>query len=300
MAIMVTQLGVEPGDHVLEIGAGTGYNAAILAHIAGPTGHVISVDILPDVVEQATANLEAAELIGVAPIDVRVGDGWLGAPDGAPFDKIEATVGIWDLSRHWMTQLDRGGVIVVPFWLRCGMQASVAFRRAGDHLIGGELQRCGFMRLRGPHAGPEAYVNVDRWTACLEGPTEREIAVLSHLLRQPARVIPAPALDDGWFMRIAFEERGAIRLFALEDWRHEACGLFDGSATGLALVDGTTILSYGDPGCLRRLIDRLRDHAPMDMSALRIEAAPIDEPVEADTDLAVMRRDFWYRIRAAA
>jgi protein-L-isoaspartate O-methyltransferase len=60
MAIMLDQLGVAPGHRVLEIGAGTGYNAALLAQLVGPTGEVVSIDIDEDVVERARAGLAAA------------------------------------------------------------------------------------------------------------------------------------------------------------------------------------------------------------------------------------------------
>ena len=57
MAIMVEQLNLEPGSRVLEIGAGTGYNAAILAHVGGETGSVITMDIDQDIVDEAAGNL---------------------------------------------------------------------------------------------------------------------------------------------------------------------------------------------------------------------------------------------------
>jgi len=60
MALMLEQLGVEPGQRVLEVGAGTGYNAALLGHLVGEAGAVTTVDIDADLVEQARRNLDAA------------------------------------------------------------------------------------------------------------------------------------------------------------------------------------------------------------------------------------------------
>ena len=56
MAVMLEQLAVQPGQRVLEIGAGTGYNAALLAHLVGPTGQVITVDIDAGIVEEPAAS----------------------------------------------------------------------------------------------------------------------------------------------------------------------------------------------------------------------------------------------------
>jgi protein-L-isoaspartate(D-aspartate) O-methyltransferase len=58
MALMLTQLDPQPGDRVLEIGAGTGYNAALLAHLVGPSGQVITIDIDPAITQAAQANLD--------------------------------------------------------------------------------------------------------------------------------------------------------------------------------------------------------------------------------------------------
>src|SRR5512146_3300442 len=59
MAIMLEQLALEPGQRVLEIGAGTGYNAALIAHLVGETGHVVSLDIDQDIVDAAWLHLAA-------------------------------------------------------------------------------------------------------------------------------------------------------------------------------------------------------------------------------------------------
>jgi protein-L-isoaspartate(D-aspartate) O-methyltransferase len=168
MALMLDRLDLRPGARVLEIGTGTGYNAALLATITGPGGSVTSVDIDPVVAAVARERLDAGGFGSVRVID---GDGWLGEPAGAPYDRIEATVGIWDLSPHWLAQLEDGGVLVIPLWLRAGTEAVVAFERREDRLVSRGVDPCGFMRLRGPHAGPERYVPIGDWLAILETPT---------------------------------------------------------------------------------------------------------------------------------
>ena len=80
MATMLTQLEIRPGMRVLEVGTGTGYNAALLAELVGPGGLVTSVDIQPDVVADARAALDR---VGFDRVVTRVGDGSLGAGRGA-------------------------------------------------------------------------------------------------------------------------------------------------------------------------------------------------------------------------
>ncbi len=90
MAIMLEQLQLEPGQRVLEIGTGTGYNAALMAHIVGETGQVITIDIDEDIVEGAREHLAAA---GYDSVQVVCGDGGLGDVSAAAYDRIIFTVG---------------------------------------------------------------------------------------------------------------------------------------------------------------------------------------------------------------
>ncbi|OLF16823.1 methyltransferase, FxLD system [Actinophytocola xanthii] len=157
MAIMLDQLGAVRGHKVLEVGTGTGFNAALLAHIVGPKGRVVSIDLDQDVVDRAEENLSAA---GVERVTVLTADGALGHPDRAPYDRIIATVGVWDLAPAWLDQLAPDGRIVVPLDLR-GVQRSVAFEREGDHWASRSAQPCGFMRMRGALKGPEGVYVLD-------------------------------------------------------------------------------------------------------------------------------------------
>jgi len=168
MAIMLEQLGLEPGHRVLEIGTGTGYNAAVLAHIVGPRGAVVTVDIDADLVARARASLTAA---GYGHVRARCADGGYGDPDGAPFDRVIVTVGSWDIAPAWLDQLSPGGRLVLPLALRA-IQLSVALERSTsqrgatqhgathhghDHWVSTSAFRCGFVRMAGAFADPESF-----------------------------------------------------------------------------------------------------------------------------------------------
>jgi protein-L-isoaspartate(D-aspartate) O-methyltransferase len=150
MATMLEQLGLEPGHQVLEIGAGTGYNAALMAHIAGETGRVVTVDIDQDIVDGARAHLAAA---GFKRVRAVCADGGYGYADSAPYDRIILTVGAWDISPAWRQQLKPDGRLLLPLALK-GEQKSIAFEQQDEHLSSVSVRDCGFMTLRGVFSAP--------------------------------------------------------------------------------------------------------------------------------------------------
>ena len=157
MAIMLEQLGLAPGHRVLEIGAGTGYNAALMAHIVGDTGQVVTVDIDEDLVAGAREHLLAAGCDAV--VRVVCGDGGFGHPDVALYDRIILTVGAWDIVPAWREQLKPDGRLVLPLSIE-GSQLCVAFEPRSDHLESVSVEDGGFMMLRGAFAGPGGLVQL--------------------------------------------------------------------------------------------------------------------------------------------
>ncbi|MFI1884883.1 methyltransferase domain-containing protein [Streptomyces jumonjinensis] len=109
MATMLEALTVTDGMNVLEIGAGTGYNAALLAHRLGET-NVTTIDIAPDITGPALERLATA---GYQP-HVITGDGSLGVPDRAPYDRIIVTCGLTTVPSALLQQLTDDGFLLAP------------------------------------------------------------------------------------------------------------------------------------------------------------------------------------------
>ncbi|WP_238412608.1 methyltransferase domain-containing protein [Saccharothrix deserti] len=107
MAIMLEALAVAPGDHVLEIGTGTGYNAALLSHVLGDS-RVTSIDVDPGVLARAADRLAAT---GYHPTCV-AGDGEQGYAPRAPYDRILGTCAVSRIPSAWLEQTAPGGLIV--------------------------------------------------------------------------------------------------------------------------------------------------------------------------------------------
>ena len=157
VAMMLDQLDVQPEDDILEIGAGTGYNAALLKYLTGPEGTVTTIDIDPEVTTGARRGLEAT---GYDNVRVLTRDGALGDPTGAPYDRMIFTVGAWDLPAGLRDQLAPGGRLVAPLRWR-GQTRSVAFVRDGELLRSVSIELCGFVPMIGQDGEHTGHIDAD-------------------------------------------------------------------------------------------------------------------------------------------
>lgn len=109
---MLEHLDIHGGEQVLEIGTGTGWNTALLAHRLEPE-QVTTIEVDPEVAAHARTALKD---IGYGAVTVITGDGAQGYPPGAPYDRVLVTVGCKDVPYAWVAQTRPGGRIVAPSW----------------------------------------------------------------------------------------------------------------------------------------------------------------------------------------
>lgn len=145
VALMLDQLEAQPGERILELGAGTGYNAALLAHLVGDSGHVTTIDVDDDLVEGARAHLAAA---GITNVEALARDGAVGHAAGAPYDRIIATVGAHGVPHAWLDQLAPGGRLVVPQRLKGSVSRSITYEQHGGRWVSLGSEMNTFMPLR--------------------------------------------------------------------------------------------------------------------------------------------------------
>lgn len=238
---MLDALGVQPGQRVLELGTGTGWNAALLAYRAGAgtdSGRVTSVDVDPSLTEQARARLAEA---GVHVL-VETGDGGEGWPPGAPYDRVISTYAVDRVPWPWIAQSRPGGRIVTPW----GWLGHVALTVDGDGSSASGRMRglAQFMPAHGTAPGA-AFEDV-RGT----GPAGDEREVERDL--RP--------LQDDWHLRFALRValpelrvRTAVDEDGVNAWLHDGTSSW---AVLSALPDGRTVAHQGGPLRLADLLER--------------------------------------------
>jgi len=154
VAIMNEALELAPGLKVLEVGAGSGWHAATVAEVVAPSdapreswGHVWTIEIVPELAAMARRNIEAN---GFAErVTVLHGDGSLGYPPEAPYDRILVTAAAPDVPRPLLDQLADGGVLLLPVGSIGFFQTLVRVRKRGGRLEMEDLGGVSFVPLRG-------------------------------------------------------------------------------------------------------------------------------------------------------
>ncbi|WP_306214885.1 protein-L-isoaspartate O-methyltransferase family protein [Actinoplanes sp. RD1] len=271
MAIMLEALDVRPGQRVLEIGAGTGYNAALLRALGA---EVTSVDVQEDVADRARAALERA---GVDGVRVLAGDGYAGSP-GETFARVIVTVGVSGLSPRWFEQVG-DGLVVAPVE-HAGTHPVLVARQvaAGDEerVVAQVVCSSGFMSAAGPllarhprsHPAPLAQSNGDRldvvaparWAGALEAARYRDLQYAAGVWHERATQMPLSGQSQNPLV------------------------LLDETGTGGAVIlpDGSVLAGGEDPARYAReakeVLDRWEATGRPSTGAWQIRMSLTDEP----------------------
>ena len=144
VALMTQSLDIKGGEKVLEIGTGSGYQAAILAAMGA---RVYSVERIQELADQARLNLDEAGYNA----EITVGDGTLGWQDHAPYDRVIVTAASPDISSSWVEQLNVSGIVVAPVGDLYRQELIVAKKSADDTLDKRMVCGCVFVPLIGKY-----------------------------------------------------------------------------------------------------------------------------------------------------
>ena len=251
---MLDLLRVESGHTVLELGTGSGWNAALIGQLVGSTGKVYSLEIIPELAQRAGAIL--AEL-GVTNVEVIAADGGDGYPAGAPYDRIALTAGTYDLPRQFFDQIKVGGLMLAVIKNEGGGDNLFLLEKKDDHFQSTYSMPCGFVQMSGKHKidslDPILVETLPEWNQL----QRREIA-------------RRPFWWGGKGREFFMWETSGVRSFlgvteplfrtfkmprahpAARD--HQYFGLFDRDNLSLVLATDDELISYGNSMAIDRLL----------------------------------------------
>jgi len=303
MAPMLEALALQAGHRVLEIGAGTGYNAALLDELVGPSGQVVTVDVQADVADDARQRLEATSH---ARVRVVAADGFAGHPDGAPYDRIIATASVRDIPLAWRDQLREGGLLVLPLRLRPGSQMVVTFTRRGERLESVSAIGGGFMPLRTDQQLLERPLTLEGdWEIGLVEARDGDADLLAALLRQEPVIEPFRSVP--WYVTFSLLSLADPDWISVRQAQRYApwIGVLDRASKGLALLwnvpvpmsstPRTLSLRYGSPAAREKLDAAVAALDGVALDGVRVSAIPKERP-RPEADILIEGDSFWYAI----
>jgi protein-L-isoaspartate(D-aspartate) O-methyltransferase len=148
VALMTQLLKIKRGDKVLEIGTGSGYQAAVLAEL---TDQVYTVEIIPELAKLAAERLKR---LGYTQVQVKAADGYYGWEENAPYDAIIVTAAPDHVPQPLVKQLKDGGRLVIPVGPPGGYQTLWQIIKKGDQLVSNNITGVIFVPLTGGHSEP--------------------------------------------------------------------------------------------------------------------------------------------------
>ena len=147
VAIMTQALELNEGHKVLEVGSGSGYQAAIIAEITGPEGKVITTEIVPELAELAQNNIKK---IGLKNVEILLHDGSKGYAKEAPYDRILVAAASPKIPKPLIDQLKEDGIIIIPVGNMLE-QAMIKGRKKNGKLVEERLGDFVFVPLKGKY-----------------------------------------------------------------------------------------------------------------------------------------------------
>lgn len=285
-------LELAPGHKVFELGAGSGWNAALMAHLVGAAGHVVTAEIVP---EMAALARQALARNGVANVTVVGGDGGYGHAEGGPYDRAIFTAGAFDLPRAFHAQVREGGRMIAVIKVPGGGDVLYVMTKMADHFATVTAMNCGFVQMTGDFhladLDPIELAAIPGWA----GLKDREVG------RTPfwwgGR---GPGI--GW-RTAPFRSYLAIRapgFLSLQkknpehpDRSETFFGLLSEDGGSLVVARGDELISYGSSDAREALVRHVHDWVDLGMpsaSSLDLRIYPSDDDTSFGSDVWVTER----------
>lgn len=290
---MLDLLRLQPGQTVFELGAGSGWNAALMGHLVGPDGRVFSLEIIPEVARTAAENLQTA---GITNVSVVTADGGDGYSPGAPYDRAVFTAGAYDLPRAFHDQLRDGGILLAVIKLEGGGDSLFVLRKTQSHFELDASTPCLFVQLTGKHQNAElepiALDQLPEWPEI----EKHELSKTRFWWGGEGRESFAwRTMSIRFFLSISEPRFHGFKTektspLALGD---HFFGLWDPEQQSLVLAKDDWMIAYGNASARELLLAKVRQWVDLGMPAaasFKLRVYPNDYPVEARKNQWIVKR----------
>lgn len=290
---MLDMLQLEPGQKVFELGAGSGWNAALMGNLVAPEGCVYSLELIPEMAQRATAMIGA---LGIKNVNIVEADGGEGYAAGAPYDRAIFTAGAYDLPDPFFEQIKEGGLFLVVIKSEGGGDTLVLLRKEHDYFESIDSMACGFVQMRGKYQldnlQPIQLEDLPEWSE-----------LRNKLIRtrpfwwggKGKEDFPWRTLGVRTYLGIT---EPAFRAFKMErpDGQLRGknyFGIWDPEQNSLVIAKDDLLLSYGSPSAEERLLKALERWLKLGMpsaASFALKIYPVDFPLTANENEWIVKR----------
>ena len=290
---MLDMLQLRPGHTVFELGAGSGWNAALMGYLVGPAGHVYSLEIIPEV---ATMAIDTLATLGIKNVHIVEADGGEGYVAGAPYDRVIFTAGAYDLPHQFYEQMKEGGLLLVVIKSAGGGDHLFLLRKTADHFEALESMPCGFVQLTGKyqmgHLEPTPVEMLPEWSALQQ----------QALAKTPFWWGGKGKEGFGWrtlgirsFLSITEPFFRAFKTAKAEKRPREEpyFGLWDQAQHSLVLAKDDWLIAYGSTVAKERLLQQIRQWVDLGMpsaASFALQVYPRDVPLKSGAQQWIVTR----------
>jgi protein-L-isoaspartate(D-aspartate) O-methyltransferase len=292
---MLDMLQLQPGQRVFELGAGSGWNAALIGHLVGPDGRVFSLEIIPEVARMAA---ESARALGITNVSIVAADAGDGNPAGAPYDRAIFTAGAYDLPRAFFDQLKDDGLLLAVIKLVGGGDTLCLLRKVKNHFESVDLMSCAFVQLTGKHQleglEPAAPDTLPEWRVLQHQEVSRTRFWWGG---KGQETLAWRTMGIRFFLGIAEPHFRAFKTekAAQRPLEEHYFGLWDQERQSLVLAKDDWLIAYGNTSARDQLLERVRQWFDLGMptaASFKLQVHPSDCPVAArESQWTVKRKE---------
>jgi protein-L-isoaspartate(D-aspartate) O-methyltransferase len=290
---MLALLQIEPGQTIFELGAGSGWNAALMGHLVGSAGHVYSLEIIPEIAQAASGIIETLKIENVSIITA---DGGNGYQANTLYDRAIFTAGTYDLPCHFYSQIRVGGLVLVVIKNQGGGDNLFLLEKKADRFESLDSMACGFVQLTGKYQFDS-----------LEPSNIEKIPEWANLEQQEISRIPFwwGGKGKGSFLWFTMGIRAFLSIsdpsflpFKTEKTTERSreynyFGLWLKENHSLVIAQNDSLIAYGNKDALDRLLQKIREWVDLGMpsaASFKLQVYPIDFPLKADRNEWIVKR----------
>lgn len=290
---MLDLLQIQPGHTIFELGAGSGWNAALMGHLVGATGHVDSLEIIPKVARMATETIES---LGIENVSIIHADGGEGYGTDIQYDRVIFTAGTYDIPCYFYRQIKEGGLLLVVIKNQGGGDNLFLLKKTGDRFESLDSMACAFVQLTGKYQleslEPTTIETLPEWIDLQQQEVLRRAFWWGGNDRETFQWYTMGIRN---FLSISEPSFRAFKTAKETATSREYLyfGLWQQDRYSLVIATNDLLISYGNKSASDRLLEKVTEWVDLGMpsaNSFRLQVYPLDVRLTADRHQWIVKR----------